>query len=49
MTRVRVDATLDKDSVATVDSLVSKGRFRNRSHAIDEALKLLLSKETVKL
>jgi len=45
-TRVRVDVTLDKKNMASVDSLVNSGRFRSRSHALDEAVKLLLKKET---
>lgn len=44
--KVRFHVTLDKDNMVSVDSLVRKGRFRNRSHALDEAVKLLLKKET---
>lgn len=32
-----------------VDELVRSGRYRSRSHALDEAVKLLLHKEAVKL
>lgn len=49
MPRTRVDVTLDEKNVKEVDSLVSEGKYRTRSHALDEALKLLLKKETVKL
>lgn len=47
--RTRVDVTLDHDNIADVDSLIRTGKFRSRSHALDEAVKLLLRKEAVKL
>lgn len=49
MRKVRVDVTLDHDNMAEVDEMVKNGRYRSRSHALDEAVKLLLRKEAVKL
>lgn len=49
MSKTRVDVTLDRKNVKTVDSLVSDGKYRSRSHALDEAVKLLIQKETLKL
>jgi hypothetical protein len=45
----RVNVTLDHDNMVQIDSLVRTGKFRTRSHALDEAVKLFLRKETVKL
>lgn len=47
--KVPVHVSLEEDSMKRVDSLVSEGKYRNRSHALDEAVKLLIKRDTVKL
>lgn len=37
-TRERVTVTLRPDVIAWLDSLVESGRFRSRSHAVEETL-----------
>jgi Arc/MetJ-type ribon-helix-helix transcriptional regulator len=44
-----VHVTLEHSSMVQVDLLVQTGKYRSRSHALDEAVKLLLHKEAVKL
>lgn len=46
--KTRVNVTVDSHNMAQVDELVKSGKYRSRSHALDEAVKLLLSKEAVK-
>lgn len=41
----RVSATVDKEIVEILDRLVQTGVYRNRSHAIEVAIKLLKKKE----
>ena len=43
-----VHVTLDHGAMVQVDELVKTGKYRTRSHALDEAVKLLLRKEAVK-
>jgi Arc/MetJ-type ribon-helix-helix transcriptional regulator len=45
MKRVRVFATIREDVEAWVQKEVEKGRFRNRSHAIEYALLQLMKDE----
>jgi Arc/MetJ-type ribon-helix-helix transcriptional regulator len=45
MKRVRVFATIREDVEQWVQKEVEKGRFRNRSHAIEYALLQLMEKE----
>jgi len=45
MPRIRVFATIDEDIIKWVDEEVKKARFRNRSHAIEYALRQLIEKE----
>jgi len=37
--KVRVSATIDKVSLKMIDNILIKGRYRNRSHIIEEAIK----------
>ena len=37
--KVRVSATIEKVSLKVIDNILSKGRHRNRSHVIEEAIK----------
>lgn len=43
--KMRITVNADKKLVNYTDKLVRKGEYRNRSHAFDEALKLLKAKE----
>jgi len=40
-----ISASLDPDTVAKVDKMVKDGTFRSRSHAIEDGLKKLLTKQ----
>jgi len=37
----RISATIDEKTERILDSLLKEGKFRNKSHAIEEAIKLL--------
>lgn len=41
----RVSATIDDSSVKIIDEILKKGKYRNKSHVIEEAIKLLKEKE----
>ena len=41
----KVSVSVNKDLLKYVDRLVKKKEYRSRSHAFDEALKLLKAKE----
>lgn len=41
----RVSATVDKETAQIIESLLKKGKYRNKSHIIEEAIKLLKGKE----
>jgi Arc/MetJ-type ribon-helix-helix transcriptional regulator len=45
MPRVRVFATISPDIVQWIDEQVDRARFRNRSHAIEYALIMLMESE----
>jgi Arc/MetJ-type ribon-helix-helix transcriptional regulator len=40
----RISATIDKESLKILDEILKQGEFRNRSHAIEKAIKLLKEK-----
>ena len=40
-----ISATVDDDKVNRIDALVLQGKYRNRSHAIEEGMRLILEKE----
>jgi Arc/MetJ-type ribon-helix-helix transcriptional regulator len=40
-----ISATVDEDKVVRIDALVDKGKYRNRSHAIEEGMRLVLEKD----
>jgi Arc/MetJ-type ribon-helix-helix transcriptional regulator len=40
-----ISVTVNEGRVARIDALVDSGKYRNRSHAVDEAVRLLLEKE----
>lgn len=37
----RASFTLDKKTIKFLDDLVKEGKYRNRSHAVEEAIKIL--------
>ena len=37
----RASFTFDKETLKIIDELVKSGKFRNRSHAVEEAIKML--------
>ena len=41
----RVSATIDLSTSKTLRNLLSKGKYRNQSHIIEEAIRLLVEKE----
>lgn len=43
--KVRVSATIDKRTLEILNSLLKEGNFRNKSHIIEKAIKLLDEKE----
>ena len=42
----RISATVEKQTVKDIELILNKGKHRNKSHVIEEAIKLL--KEKVK-
>jgi len=42
----RASFTFDRETIEILDELVRLGRYRNRSHAVEEAIKSLKEKET---
>lgn len=41
----RASFTFDKKTLKLIDELVKSGKYRNRSHAVEEAIKLLNKEE----
>jgi len=41
----RASFTFDKETLKILDELVKSGKFRNRSHAVEEAIKMLREAE----
>lgn len=41
MPKQKISVTIEKTAVQWVDDEVKTGRYRNRSHAVDEAIKKL--------
>ena len=44
----RVSATIDKTTSKTIEDILKKGKYRNKSHIIEEAIKSLMEKEDEK-
>ena len=44
----RASFTFDKKTLKIIDQLVKSGRYRNKSHAVEEAIKGLESEKGVK-
>jgi len=45
MVKVRISATVEKETVETLNSLLRGGKFRNKSHAIEKGIELLMEVE----
>jgi len=42
--KVRVSATINKETQKFIDEIMNNSNFRNKSHVIEEAIKLLKEK-----
>lgn len=40
----RISATIDEETEKIIELILNKGKFRNKSHVIEEAIKLLEEK-----
>ena len=43
--KVRISATIDKETKKIIDEKLKKGKYRNKSHIIEEAIKKLKDKD----
>ncbi len=43
--KVRISATIDKETLKIVKEFLEKGTYRNKSHVIEEAIKSLKRKK----
>lgn len=41
----RISATVDSETVKSIERVLKKGRFRNKSHVIEEAIKFFEEKD----
>lgn len=41
----RISATVDAGTIKAIDVILKKGKFRNKSHVIETAIKLLTEKD----
>jgi Arc/MetJ-type ribon-helix-helix transcriptional regulator len=41
----RVSATIDESTSKIIDEMLKKGNYRNKSHVIEDAIKLLKEKK----
>lgn len=41
----RISATVEKETISIIDSMLKDGKYRNKSHVIEKAVKLLREKE----
>lgn len=41
----RISATIDKETLKIIDEILKKGKFRNKSHIIEEAIKIMKEQE----
>jgi Arc/MetJ-type ribon-helix-helix transcriptional regulator len=46
--KVRVSATIDKETETIIEFLMKTGKFRNKSHVIEDAIKILREAENDK-
>ena len=43
--KIRISATIDESTEKDLDSLMKKGDYRNKSHVIEKAIKVLKESE----
>ena len=41
----RISATVEKETIDIIENLLKKGKYRNKSHAIEKAIELLNKEE----
>ena len=41
----RISATVEEETIKVIKRILKKGKYRNKSHIIEEAIKLLNEKE----
>jgi len=41
----RISATVDRETIKLIRDILAKGKYRNKSHIIEEAIKLLEDKD----
>ena len=41
MVKSRISATVDEKTIKIIEKILSKGKYRNKSHVIEKAIKLL--------
>jgi Arc/MetJ-type ribon-helix-helix transcriptional regulator len=41
----RISATVEKDTIKQIDSILKKGRYRNKSHIIEKAIELIAKED----
>ncbi len=44
MIKSRISATVDKETIERIERILNKGKFRNKSHVIEEAIKEMENK-----
>jgi Arc/MetJ-type ribon-helix-helix transcriptional regulator len=42
--KTRISATVDKETEKIIEEFLKKGKYRNKSHVIEDAIKLLKTK-----
>jgi Arc/MetJ-type ribon-helix-helix transcriptional regulator len=40
----RISATIEKETVKMLDEIMKSGKYRNKSHIVEDAIKLLRNK-----
>lgn len=45
MPKERISATVDKKTIESIERILKKGRFRNKSHVIESAIEVLEKNE----
>lgn len=43
--KIRISATIDEKTEKILDSIMKKGKYRNKSHAIEKAIEMLVEKD----
>lgn len=44
----RISATVDGETIKIIDAILKKWKYRNKSHVIEDAIKLLSEKDNEK-